>query len=53
MLIRDLEHINDHRKMVIAIENFKQIMSRPAPDSEEEKTKNIPNPLVPEKPLKG
>ena len=33
MLIRDLDHINNHRSMIIAIENFKQIMSRPAPDN--------------------
>ena len=35
--------------MIIAIENFKQIMSRPAPDNEEENGKRYLNPLVPEK----
>ena len=47
MLIRDLNHINNHRYMIIAIENFKQIMSRPAPDNEEEQGKRYENPLIP------
>ena len=39
--------------MMIAIENFKQIMSWPAPDNEEEYGMQYPNPLVPEKAVKG
>ena len=39
--------------MIIAIENFKQIMSRPAPDNEEKNGKLYLNPLVPEKAIKG
>ena len=38
--------------MMIAIENFKQIMSWPAPDNEEECGMQYPNPLVPEKAVK-
>ena len=53
MLIRDLDHINNHRSMIIAIENFKQIMSRPAPDNEEEQAKQYSNPLVPGKAVEG
>ena len=39
--------------MIIAIENFKQIMSRPAPDNEEEQAKQYSNPLVPGKAVEG
>ena len=35
--------------MIIAIENFKQIMIRPAPNNEEENGKLYLNPLLPEK----
>ena len=53
MLIRDLDHINNHRSMIIAIEYFKQIMSRPAPDNEEEQRKQYENPLMPGKVVEG
>ena len=53
MLIRDLDHINNHRSMSIAIENFQQIMSRPAPENEEEQRKRYENPLIPEKSVEG
>ena len=53
MLIRDLDHINNHRSMIISIENFKQIMSRPAPENEEEQGKQYSNPLVPGKAVEG
>jgi hypothetical protein len=53
MLIRDLDYINNHRNMIIAIENFKQIMSRPAPDNEEEHGSQHPNPLIPGKSVEG
>jgi len=39
--------------MMIAIENFKQIMCRPAPDLEEEQAKQYLNPLVPGKAVEG
>ena len=39
--------------MIIAIENFKQIMSRPAPDNEEEQGKRYENPLIPGKAVEG
>ena len=39
--------------MIIAIENFKQIMSRPAPDNEEEHGSQHSNPLIPGKPVEG
>ena len=51
-MIKDLEHINNHRSMVNAIENFKQIMSRPAPENNDDQTKYA-NPLVPGTALKG
>ena len=53
MLIRDLDHINNHRYIIIAIENFKQIMSRPAPDNEEEQRKQYENPLLPGEAVEG
>ena len=47
------DHINNHRYMIIAIENFKQIMSRPAPDNEEEQGKRYENPLIPGRAVEG
>ena len=52
MMIKDLEHINNHRSMVTALENFKLIMSRPAPENNYDQTKYA-NPLVPGTALKG
>ena len=37
----------------MAIENFKQIMSRPAPDNEKENGKRYLNTLVPKKAVEG
>jgi len=53
MHIRDLDHINNHRSMSIAIDKFQQIMSRPAPESEEEQRKQYENPLIPGRAVEG
>ena len=53
MLIRDLDHINNHRSMIIAIANFQQIMSRPAPDNEKEQRRQYENPLMPGRAVEG
>ena len=31
VMIRDLKHINDYRALVIALEDFRKLMSAPAP----------------------
>lgn len=36
VLIRDLNQITDHRNLITALEIFDEIMSKPAPNSDEE-----------------
>ena len=49
MLITDINYINNHRNMIIAIEKFKQIMSSPAPNNEKDHGEKKDNPLLPVK----
>lgn len=44
--IQDLEQINNHRKLVTVIENFRKMMNKAAPTGEEE-IKTLVNPLLP------
>ena len=48
VMIKDLNQINDHRNLTNAIEDFRKIMSKAAPDlSEGEELKYHENPLLP------
>lgn len=46
VMIRDLKHINDYRALVIALEDFRKLMSAPAPQEEKDYSSE-PNPLLP------
>lgn len=47
VMIRDLSHINNHRQMVVALEEFRKIMSKKAPVlALGEVVKNESNPLL-------
>ena len=35
VMIRDLNQINDHRNLVLALDEFRKIMSRAAPNMED------------------
>ena len=35
VMIRDLNHINDHRSLIMALEEFRQVMSKAAPTGDE------------------
>ena len=49
----DIENDKNYRNVRIAIDNFKQIMSRPAPDIEQDSSKQYLNPLIPGKAVEG
>ena len=44
-MIRDLKYINDYKDLVIAIEDFRKLMSAPAPQEAKDYAKE-PNPLL-------
>lgn len=45
VMIRDLKYINDYKDLVIAIEDFRKLMSAPAPEEAKDNTQE-PNPLL-------
>ena len=45
VMIRDLDHINNHRKLIVTLEEFRKIMSKAAP-SGDEVIRQLANPLL-------
>ena len=49
----DPDHADNYQKISISIDNFKQIMNRPAPDVAEHCLKQYLNPLITGEAAKG